>query len=272
MAIVLLGLALLVGIRADDIEINKTACSAEFGMVSLENGVLSIDGFLDQPLYRCFKAIYTSNTRVVEVRSSGGTPEASLGIAEALAVHRPTVRVHNFCASACAHLLLPIASKIEADPDSIILFHHTATSTYESLGERAQESSSRFKSLSVRELALYARVGVSPWLLRAPFAAQEPVCEAIGLTVDGNASADYKARFKAVLIDRRTLMLAGLHLSSAVVDTLPELLAVAHKLPDSGAGLLAGGITYLSAPSNTGALASSWGSRSLPVLPICGKD
>lgn len=255
-------------------ELAASRCVTGAGEIVRQELSLKIDGFIDKPMYECFRSLYSSDVNIVEVRSSGGVPEYALSIAELLVEHRPTVRIHDYCASACAYLFLPVASKIETTSPSIILFHHTATSTYESLGDKPTVVSTRFKRLSDREISLYARLKVSQWLLRAPFAAQEPICEILNVTTYGLPSANYKAYYKAILIDKKLLAQSGIKLPGLVVGNLKELLAVASTFQDKGAALLSGGIGYLEHPSKAANTLSSsqYDVGKLPLLPICAPE
>ena len=259
-----LGAALLFGVLGVPSNAGGThTCPTQSGRVQQYGRTISIDGFIDQSVENCFHTLSQNGIDTLEVRSSGGQPEAALNIAEQLSRIRPKIIIHDICGSACAYLFLPTASKIEATPNSIVLFHHTSTSTSESLGRTDASTAKKFGHLRRRELSLYAKLGVSPWLLRAPFAAQLAKCT---MTLPGNQPS-YAAQYKAILIDKAALSDAGLRLPVNVAGTPSELEHATDSFPDKGDSLMSGGIGYLSVPVGSDLIRN--GTGKLKVLPKC---
>jgi hypothetical protein len=259
-----LGIAILVGGLGVPSHAGGTRTySTQSGEVQQSNHTIFIDGFIDRSTEDCFRGLSKNGIDTLEVRSSGGEPEPSLNIAELLSNFRPKIVIHDFCGSACAYLLLPTASKIEASPNSIVLFHHTSTSTFESLSQTDKLTSKKFGTLRRRELALYAKLGVSPWLLRAPFAAQGATCE---MMLPGKEPS-YVAHYKAVLVDKAALSTAGLRLPSSVPGTPSELEDIINTFRDKGDDLMRGGIAYLSVPVGSDLIRN--GPGTLHALPRC---
>lgn len=82
-----------------------------------------IEGEIAAPLLRCVQANLAPTTREIVLNSPGGDVAEAIEIADLLADRSLTARVTGHCASACASILLPMASRIVVEPGALVMIH-----------------------------------------------------------------------------------------------------------------------------------------------------
>ena len=150
--------------------------------------VFSISGEIDAELATCVRETFADTTRVLALDTEGGSVEAALDIVDILEDRGLTMRVEGECNSSCANYFLPLARRIEVEPDAVVLLHgsvdpwtihrwHTRKAEFIALetdhGRTVEEAEASFdemiakaEALVERQSAFASRHGVQPgWLL-----------------------------------------------------------------------------------------------------------
>ena len=237
-------------------------CRVPSGQVTAKGDEIELTGSLTAPMLECVERMHPQRFSRVDVNLSGGEPGPSLGLAQELASTRPIIHIERYCGSSCAYLLLPTASKIEAEPNSIVLFHNTTTSSSILLSRGDSPERDKYAALSRAELALYDKLHIGAWLLTGPFNHQEPTCFS-----QDPPPGIYKAKWKAMFIDRSLLQRIGLNLPQTVASTPIEMQRALEDLPDHGASVAKGGLGYISADAIKNAETAI--APKIPSMPRC---
>ncbi len=134
------------------------------GSAPMVNPVV-IDGTIDRKLAdRLIPQI--SDGTIIDIRSYGGEADSSIDLADRISQHNVTVRVREYCLSACAELIVPAAKTIIMIGEPLIGFHGNAM-TYQYLLEKEElpelAKCEEVRSDKFREIYRRRNIKMSSW-------------------------------------------------------------------------------------------------------------
>lgn len=101
---------------------NAKAADCESSIIATEK-VVGFSGCISDESARAFLSATNARTELVVLRSMGGSVSAALKMANAIAANNLRVIVRGMCLSSCANYLMPAASSVFVEQDSLIGFH-----------------------------------------------------------------------------------------------------------------------------------------------------
>jgi hypothetical protein len=193
----------------------------------------------------------------LRITSGGGDTNEAIELTDYVRSHNIGVVVDSYCMSACAHVLFAGALQHTVVAGGLVGFHGTPASTVEMLRARHAPIPADAVRATGRLRNAYARWGLNPVLLTAPFTMLGLSC----FDVKG-AAAEFRSRAAFWVPSREQLPSYGIIGSVGawpvqVYDALPGMTSLAHDHPD-----LAGRhISFGGRPRNL--------SQELSTLPNC---
>ncbi|KIC52318.1 hypothetical protein RM53_16770 [Brevundimonas nasdae] len=172
------------------------------GVRRLETGVLRICDQLNEAVVsQAISQLRDDDTEVL-LTSGGGVVSAAITLVEALNARHITVRVRQFCLSACSTDVLLAAEKVVVEPHTIVAFHHTGAFAAEVMADRSGMSAdSPFRQQATREREFFEREGLDPDLLNQIAMSIEPIC--MGIRRQGSGRERYLNFRKAWFVPDR---------------------------------------------------------------------
>lgn len=195
------------------------ACYTSTGSVAAYQGDLFISGSIDDVTVSCFRRKFSTAIERILIRSSGGLAASTLEIADLIAGHRVPIVVDQYCASACAYLILPAGSEIDVDPSDLVLFHNTATSVALIGGNRSWQELVAMRETAKREAAFYKRLGIDLLMLTLPQQMIDTLCVGRNLDKSTGEGVQFAAQYEATVLTKMTLENFGFHFRGSFADT-----------------------------------------------------
>ena len=122
----------------------------------------------------------------VLMTSGGGFATPAIALVKALNDHRITVRVRDFCLSACSTYVLLAAHRIVIEPGAVVAFHHTGAFALEAFAYRSGLPVTATVLQPARdERVFFTEQGLDPALLDRIAMAIEPRCFGLRRTEQG---------------------------------------------------------------------------------------
>jgi hypothetical protein len=138
---------------------------------------LVFNGKIDDASAPQLIAAFDRGIRTLVITSGGGTPEASLRVAESILRHRVDVVVRGICFSACASYVFVAGSNRRVEDGALLGFHHTSGSLGEAMRVHHRSTETDIVlAWAEREKAIYRARGIDERLLYYPHYLLLPFC------------------------------------------------------------------------------------------------
>lgn len=192
-----------------------TACSAQrsdrpsgyelcgrTGVYRNQAGVLRVCTPITHEVIDQIETLIRDDDQEILVTSDGGNQDAALRLAQFVRDRDLTVRVRQFCLSACSTYVLAMAPRGVVDPYTSVAFHHTAAWVIDTYAARANmPADTRWRAGSARERQAYRSAGLDDTLLDRIAMAVEPTCLAVGRGLAGQRGR-HESRYDWYIPDR----------------------------------------------------------------------
>lgn len=153
------------------------ALCARTGVFRTEAGLLHVCAPITPEVVQAVEAELGDSDRVLLITSDGGTPRDVLALAEVLRERDLTLKVEQFCLSACSTYVMALAPRVEVASYSVVAFHHTGAWVFDAIAARkAMPPDARYRQAPARERAAFRAAGFEDRLLDRIAMAVEPRC------------------------------------------------------------------------------------------------
>jgi len=153
------------------------------GVSRTEQGVLRVCAQLNADTLAAFVAALRPEDQQVLLTSGGGPAVEAMAFADLVAERGLTIRVRQFCTSACATYVLPAARAVVVEPQTVVAFHHTAAFAIDVFNDRAGAAlTAPSRNAAEQERSFFVRHGRPPDLSWRIASAVEPYCVGIERT------------------------------------------------------------------------------------------
>lgn len=150
---------------------------ARTGVFRTDAGLLRVCAPLSSDITQSVRESVTDADRVILVTSGGGDQVDALELASIIRERNLTVRVQQFCMSACSTYLMTLAPRVEVAPYTVVAFHHTAAWLVDALAAReGMAVDAPFRQASERERAAFRAAGLDDQILDQIASSIEPLC------------------------------------------------------------------------------------------------
>jgi len=150
-------------------------------------GVLYVCGQLNESTVQLALDQMRPSDREIVLTSGGGIAQQAIKLAEAIRARQMTVRVRDFCLSACPTYVLLTAPRVLVEPNALVAFHHTGAFAYDVIGARTGAPASHpIFAQADRERDFFRTAGLSPDLLDRLALAVEPTCMGVRVRTNGS--------------------------------------------------------------------------------------
>lgn len=181
------------------------ALCARTGVFRTEAGLLRVCAPITPEVVQAVEAELGDSDRVLLMTSDGGTPRDALALAEVLRERDVTLRVEQFCLSACSTYVMALAPRVEVASYSVVAFHHTGAWVFDAIAARkAMPPDARYREAPASERAAFRASGLDDKLLDRIAMAVEPRCFREHQTPSG-AVATLESAYAWYIPDRTAL-------------------------------------------------------------------
>lgn len=181
------------------------ALCARTGVFRTEAGLLRVCAPITPEVVQAVETELGDEDRVLLITSDGGTPRDALALAEVLRERDVTLRVEQFCLSACSTYVMALAPRVVVASYSVVAFHHTGAWVFDATAARkAMPPDARYREAPASERAAFRASGLDDKLLDRIAMAVEPRCFRERQTGTGPV-ADLEYNYALYIPDRTAL-------------------------------------------------------------------
>lgn len=181
------------------------ALCARTGVFRTEAGLLRVCAPITPEVVQAVEVELGDSDRVLLITSDGGTPRDALALAEVLRERDVTLRVEQFCLSACSTYVMALAPRVEVASYSVVAFHHTGAWVFDAIAARkAMPPDARYREAPASEREAFRAAGLDDRLLDRIAMAVEPHCFREHQTPSG-AVATLESAYAWYIPDRTAL-------------------------------------------------------------------
>lgn len=160
-------------------ETQSSSYCAQDGAVSRSGGIEFCGPFNEEAVLQIKRLFDSATPKFITITSQGGESKAAIAVARLIEKHQVPVIISDRCLSACAHFVLMPAANVTIESNSLIGFHHTATSLQTILDESKllpATGANIFKDGAEIELDFYNEFELDINWLSEPHLRMSPSC------------------------------------------------------------------------------------------------
>lgn len=162
--------------KTEDAPTGYELCSRT-GVFRTNDGIVRICAPITQDVVDQVSRTLTPDDREVILTSDGGAQIHAIQLAELLRQRDITVRVRQFCLSACSTYVMGMVNRVVVEPYTVVAFHHTAAFALDAVAARTGMSDdSSVRRASRSERAAYRAAGRDDRMLDRIAMTVEPTC------------------------------------------------------------------------------------------------
>lgn len=158
------------------------ACArpASSAALSYSDGVLTLNGDIDDRLVEALQRMGHEPIRTLVVTSSGGQTSDAIRMVNTLGVGRYDVVVRDYCLSACASILFAAAKNRAVEDGAVVVFHGTDLAKMQLARAAINPDDLAWSPVeqadSQREAEIYHERGINPVFFKLAELRREPMC------------------------------------------------------------------------------------------------
>lgn len=158
--------------------IAHSACDAgETSETRNDKSAKSFIGPITPASVEAFLGQIRPGTKQVSITSEGGDIAAAIRLGRQLRSQAISVKVKDYCLSACAHFVFAPAIQPQVSPNSLVAFHGTASAREEILRLSGRpDLAAKYHELALNEKRFYREAGLKEELLLTPAGKVIPRC------------------------------------------------------------------------------------------------
>jgi hypothetical protein len=139
---------------------------------------VALSGEINDEAVRAVKAIieHDPTTKVLVVRSAGGAPGPTIGLASLLRSRRMTLEVDTYCVGACAQNLFIAAAEVNVPKGALVAFHNEIVAGAELMRAQSLQPPSALQAAADADVEFYQSLGLPSSLLVDQFTGLDPIC------------------------------------------------------------------------------------------------
>jgi hypothetical protein len=199
-------------------------CHTTLGSVVAADGVVNIDGAIDDELVQCARTALAGTVRRVVVKSTGGYSAPAIALGRLIAQKDVMIEVNELCIAECANFILPAGRIVSVHDSDLILFNGTGTSMLALIGNRDWKAAAIYRKEAANEAEYYSERKIDQRLLWFPQLAVNTRCLFRNKGLDDVNHVIPHSQFTVAVIPKPILQQFGYRIQGEFADTLTRVI------------------------------------------------